>query len=161
MNYTRNKPAVTNLSSFFKSGLVIACLFLFPISISAQEQQRKTKVGIVLSGGGAKGMAHIGIIRALEENGIPIDYIAGTSAGAIIAGLYAAGYTTSEMEAIFISPEFNQWLIGSVQEQYIYYFKRALHTGNRFALKLNDGVNYFLVDDNGENATYFNLKEDR
>lgn len=45
--------------------------------------------------------------------------------------------------------------------RYIYYFKRALHTGNRFALKLNDGVNYFLVDDNGENATYFNLKEDR
>ena len=49
------------------------------------------KVGLVLSGGGAKGMTHIGIIRALEENGIPIDYITGTSMGAIIGSLYAMG----------------------------------------------------------------------
>ena len=49
------------------------------------------KVGLVLSGGGAKGLAHIAVIRALEENGIPIDYISGTSMGAIVAGLYAAG----------------------------------------------------------------------
>ena len=49
------------------------------------------KVGLVLSGGGAKGMTHIGVIRALEENGIPIDYIAGTSMGAIIGSLYAMG----------------------------------------------------------------------
>ena len=50
------------------------------------------KVGLVLSGGGAKGLTHIGIIRALEENNIPIDYIAGTSMGAIIGSLYAMGY---------------------------------------------------------------------
>ena len=49
------------------------------------------RVGLVLSGGGAKGMTHIGIIRALEENGIPIDYITGTSMGAIIGSLYAMG----------------------------------------------------------------------
>ena len=47
------------------------------------------KVGLVLSGGGAKGAAHIGVIKALEENGIPIDYITGTSAGAIVGSLYA------------------------------------------------------------------------
>ena len=63
-------------------------------------------MGLVLSGGGAKGMAHIGVIRALEENGIPIDYIAGTSIGAIVGGLYAAGYTPDEMEAIFCDPSF-------------------------------------------------------
>ena len=54
-------------------------------------------VGLVLSGGGAKGIAHIGVIKALEDNNIPIDYIAGTSMGAIVGGLYAAGYTTDEM----------------------------------------------------------------
>ena len=48
-------------------------------------------VGLVLSGGGAKGIAHIGVIQALEDNGIPIDYITGTSMGAIVGGLYAAG----------------------------------------------------------------------
>ena len=51
------------------------------------------KVGLVLSGGGAKGAAHIGVIKALEENNIPIDYVAGTSIGAIIGSLYAMGYT--------------------------------------------------------------------
>ena len=54
-------------------------------------------VGLVLSGGGAKGIAHIGVIQALEDNDIPIDYIAGTSMGAIVGGLYAAGYTPQEM----------------------------------------------------------------
>ena len=53
--------------------------------------QRK-KVGIVLSGGGAKGVAHIGVLKVLEEAGIPIDYISGTSMGAIVGGLYAVGY---------------------------------------------------------------------
>ena len=58
------------------------------------------KVGLVLSGGGAKGMTHIGIIRALEENNIPIDYITGTSMGAIIGSLYAMGYSPDDMEAL-------------------------------------------------------------
>lgn len=57
-------------------------------------------MGLVLSGGGAKGLTHIGIIRALEENGIPIDYIAGTSMGAIVGSLYAMGYSPDEMEAL-------------------------------------------------------------
>ena len=54
-------------------------------------------VGLVLSGGGAKGITHIGIIQALEENDIPIDYVAGTSIGAIIGALYAMGYTPQEL----------------------------------------------------------------
>ncbi len=57
-------------------------------------------VGLVLSGGGAKGIAHIAVIKALEENDIPIDYIAGTSMGAVVGGLYAAGYTPDEMMAL-------------------------------------------------------------
>ena len=65
--------------------LLSFCFLLLPM-LHAQ------KVGLVLSGGGAKGMTHIGIIRALEENNIPIDYITGTSMGAIIGSLYAMGY---------------------------------------------------------------------
>jgi predicted acylesterase/phospholipase RssA len=67
------------------------------------------KVGLVLSGGGAKGMTHIGIIRALEENNIPIDYITGTSMGAIIGSLYAMGYSPDDMEALLRSPDFKRW----------------------------------------------------
>jgi NTE family protein len=74
-------------------------------------------VGLVLSGGGAKGLTHIGVIKALEENGIPIDYVAGTSIGAIIASLYAIGYTPDEMIALMHSKEFRSWYEGSVSQQ--------------------------------------------
>jgi len=82
------------------------------------------KVGLVLSGGGAKGIAHIGVIKALEEQGIPIDYIAGTSMGAIIGGLYAAGYSPEEMKNIFLSEEFPKWISGKIDSKYIFYFKK-------------------------------------
>ncbi|HKJ80372.1 MAG TPA: patatin-like phospholipase family protein, partial [Prolixibacteraceae bacterium] len=81
-------------------------------------------VGLVLSGGGAKGMAHIGLIRVLEENNIPIDYIAGTSIGAIVGGLYAAGYSPDEMEELFRSESFYFWSTGRIQEEYRYYFNK-------------------------------------
>lgn len=97
--------------------IAVACLFPFS-SIYAQ------KVGLVLSGGGAKGMTHIGIIRALEENGIPIDYIAGTSIGAIIGSLYAMGYSPDDMEALLRSPDFKRWYSGVVEPEYEYYFKK-------------------------------------
>jgi NTE family protein len=98
---------------FFTVILLIFCTF----STEAQ------KIGLVLSGGGAKGMAHIGVIRALEENGIPIHYITGTSIGAIIGGLYASGYSPDEMEALFLSPEFDNWIKGKMEGNYIYHFK--------------------------------------
>ena len=60
----------------------------------------KEKVGVVLSGGGAKGMAHIKALKVIEEAGIPIDYIAGTSMGAIVGGLYAIGYTTEQLDSM-------------------------------------------------------------
>ncbi|MEI6347381.1 MAG: patatin-like phospholipase family protein [Bacteroidota bacterium] len=81
------------------------------------------KVALVLSGGGAKGAAHIGVIRALEEEGIPIDYIAGTSAGAFIGGLYAAGYSIDEIENLLLSPQLANWSTGEIEDKYTYYFK--------------------------------------
>ncbi len=76
------------------------------------------KVSLVLSGGGAKGLAHIGAIKALEENGIPIDNVSGTSMGAIIGGLYAMGYSPDEMLEIFKSREFQHWSKGLVDDVY-------------------------------------------
>ena len=83
------------------------------------------KVGLVLSGGGAKGAVHIGIIKALEDNDIPIDYIAGTSIGAIVGSLYASGYSPEEILALFKSDEFYQWQTGKVGEEYQYYFRKS------------------------------------
>lgn len=95
------------------------------------------KVGLVLSGGGAKGLTHIGIIRALEENNIPIDYITGTSMGAIIGALYAMGYSTDDMAALIGSEDFNRWYTAKVEENYIYYFKKNLPTPEFFNIRLS------------------------
>ena len=72
-------------------------LMAMVLAVAVRGEASHGKVGLVLSGGGAKGIAHIGVIQALEENDIPIDYITGTSMGAIVGGLYASGYTPSEM----------------------------------------------------------------
>jgi NTE family protein len=98
------------------------------------------KVGLVLSGGGAKGAAHLGVIKALEENNIPIDYIAGTSIGAIVGGLYAVGFSPTEMLELMLSDEFKYWQSGTVEDAYIYYFKKSDDTPEflRFSLNFRD-----------------------
>ena len=83
------------------------------------------KVGLVLSGGGAPGIAHIGIIKALEENNIPIDYIAGTSIGAIVGGMYAMGMTPDEMIQVFKSTDFKNWMSGDIEPDNVYFYPNA------------------------------------
>ncbi|MDR1722884.1 MAG: patatin-like phospholipase family protein [Tannerella sp.] len=95
------------------------------------------KVGLVLSGGGARGAAHIGVIKALEENGVPIDYISGTSIGAIVGSLYAMGYTPDEMLALMLSDEFGYWQSGTIGQEYIYYFKKPEETPQFMAFSIN------------------------
>jgi len=81
------------------------------------------RVGLVLSGGGARGVTHIGVLKALEENDIPIDYISGTSMGAIVGGFYAAGYSANQIEEIFTSDALQSWINGTFNTRYSYYFK--------------------------------------
>ncbi len=71
------------------------------------EPDKKPKVGLVLSGGGAKGMAHIGALKVIEEAGITIDYIGGTSMGAIVGALYASGYSASALDSLFREADFD------------------------------------------------------
>lgn len=100
---------------------VLQCIILFlllPSVLSAQ------KVGLVMSGGGARGLAHIGVIRMLEENNIPIDYVAGTSMGAIVAALYSMGYTPDEMVEIMKTEDFQRWYTGTMDQKYMFYFKK-------------------------------------
>lgn len=75
---------------------------VFPLSLSAQTDTipERPKIGLVLSGGGAKGLAHIGVLKVLEEVGIRPDYITGTSMGSIVGGLYAIGYSADELDSI-------------------------------------------------------------
>jgi NTE family protein len=81
------------------------------------------KVGVVLSGGGSSGLAHVGVLKALEEAKIPIDFITGTSMGALVGGMYAMGYTPDEIIEIVSSEEFNQWVFGKPLDRYVYFFR--------------------------------------
>lgn len=88
------------------------CLILLPLLLLRPVVSSAQKVGLVLSGGGAKGLAHVGVLKALEEKGIPIDYIVGTSMGSVVGALYAASYSAREIEELVNTPDFQNWVSG-------------------------------------------------
>ncbi|MCA6078632.1 patatin-like phospholipase family protein [Fulvivirga sedimenti] len=100
------------------SRIMLSILLFCPLFIQAQ------KVTLVMSGGGAKGLAHIGVIKALEEEDIPINFVVGTSMGGVIAGCYAAGYSAEEIEAIMTSEAFIRWVNGELEPEYNYYYNQ-------------------------------------
>ena len=91
-------------------GLLLVGVFLFSFQNSFAQEQKRPKIGLVLSGGGAKGFAHIGVLKVIEEAGIKIDYIGGTSMGAVIGGLYASGYNATQIDSIFHKINFDELL---------------------------------------------------
>lgn len=99
---------------------ILVFVFVFLIGGSAFAQ----RVALVLSGGAARGGAHIGVLRALEEQHIPVHYITGTSIGAVIGAMYASGYTPDEIENLMSSPEFQQWAMGIIDPKYTYFFRK-------------------------------------
>src|SRR5687768_14070755 len=102
------------------------------------------KVGLVLSGGAAKGIAHVGVLKALEENDIPIDYIVGTSMGGIIGGCYAAGMSPDQIEAMVLSDGFLRWINGAPEQGYNYrYHQRDISPGFlKLDLALDSTLNF-------------------
>ncbi|MDL2240400.1 patatin-like phospholipase family protein [Bacteroidales bacterium OttesenSCG-928-K22] len=96
------------------------------INLHAQEKERPT-VGVVLSGGGAKGFAHIGVLQVLTDKGIPIDYICGTSMGSLVGGLYASGYSPDSIKHIMENADWKFLMNDKVPRDYIAYDSRADH----------------------------------
>ncbi len=100
------------------------------------------RVGVVLSGGGATAMAHVGFLKALEENNVPIDYICGTSMGAVIASFYAAGYSTRQMDSLCRTPEFALLSEGQELPQDLqFYYLKSEPTAAMVKLKYSGGDN--------------------
>lgn len=91
-------------------GLMFAVLFVFSFQNTFAQEQKRPKIGLVLSGGGAKGFAHIGVLKVIEEAGVKIDYIGGTSMGAVVGGLYASGYNATQIDSIFRATNFDELL---------------------------------------------------
>ena len=105
-----------------KSFRIALAILLLSITISAYSQdttsvKARPKVGLVLSGGGAKGAAHIGVLKYIEEAGIPIDYIAGTSMGAIVGGMYALGYSSDEILELISAVDWDRLISNQVDRQ--------------------------------------------
>ncbi|HQH40844.1 MAG TPA: patatin-like phospholipase family protein, partial [Bacteroidales bacterium] len=97
-----------------KIWLLCLLIFLNGIGLLAQHPQSRPKIGLVLSGGAAKGLAHIGVLKVLEEAGIPIDMVAGTSMGSIVGGLYALGYSADSLEKIALSQNWASLLLDEI-----------------------------------------------
>ena len=82
-------------------------------------------------------MAHIGVLKALEEHGVQIDFIAGTSSGALIGGMYASGFSPDEIDSIARTDKFQLMVNGLIEERYMYYFKQAEINASWLTLKMN------------------------
>ncbi|MEP7167930.1 MAG: patatin-like phospholipase family protein [Bacteroidota bacterium] len=128
-NILKNIHPYRNVNTEVRSIPVIIFLYLISMQLHGQ------RVGLVLSGGGVRGLAHIGVLKALEENNIPVDYITGTSAGALVGSMYATGKTPQEMEASVLHPHFRDWATGVVEEEYSYYFTKKQEDASWVTLK--------------------------
>jgi len=93
-----------------KKYILFFFLFVTYFTSFSQDTIKKPKIGLVLSGGGAKGFAHIGVLKVIEQAGIKIDYIGGTSMGSVVGGLYASGYSATQIDSIFKTVNFDELL---------------------------------------------------
>ena len=112
----------TNMAKTILSLLIIS----LSLNLNAQkfkdslQSNTRPKIGLVLSGGGAKGFAHIGVLKVLEEMNMPIDYISGTSMGSIIGAFYAMGYSAIEIEKLVLSQDWNELLTDEISRKFIH-----------------------------------------
>jgi NTE family protein len=115
-------------------------------------------VGVVLSGGGSSGVAHVGVLKALEENNIPIDYITGTSMGALVGGMYAMGYSPDEIEAIITSEEFNDWVFGRLDDRFVFYYREKEPNSSWINLNFRiDSVFHYSIPTNIISTSYMDF----
>jgi NTE family protein len=126
------------MPELIKQIISIQLLFicLFTTNLSAQ------KVGLVLSGGGAGGLAHIGVLKALEEKQISLDFITGTSVGALIGGLYASGYSPDQIKEFVLDEKFQRYTKGELEEKYKFHYKRSTESASWFTY--NFGIDSVL-----------------
>ncbi len=116
------------------AAMLAAALGVLPVSGT---EEKMPTVGLVLSGGGAKGIAHVGVIKALEDNDIPIDYVTGTSMGAIVGSLYACGWSPDKMLSFFTSRDFGYWSTGTIPKDRIYYYIQPSPTPKWLDINVN------------------------
>lgn len=121
---------------FYKTLLILVLTNFLSSELSAQIKQpfnqEDVKVGVVLSGGGAKGVAHVGVLRMIEDAGIRVDYIGGTSMGAIVSALYSVGYSVDDLDSIIRVLDMSKMVSGEIPRENLTYFEKT-YEGETFA----------------------------
>ena len=120
-----------------KNSLIV---FFLICSVAFYSQKKQPKVGLVLSGGGAKGFAHIGVLKEIDKAGLQIDYIGGTSMGAIIGGLYAIGYSADQIEQIVLETDFVSLLQDKLPRNSEPFFEKEFGEKTFISLPVKDGA---------------------
>ncbi len=120
-----------DILSFSKNTLFVICFFFFHL---ANGQHSPIRIGLTLSGGGAKGLAHVGILKAIDSAGLKVDYITGTSMGSVVGSLYAIGYTGNEVEKIGRTTDWNSLLSNQISLRSISLEEKEEY--GRYALEL-------------------------
>lgn len=121
-----NRYFSTQLPTHMAKTTLSLLIILLSLNLNAQkvtdsvQNNRRPKIGLVLSGGGAKGFAHIGVLKVLEELNMPIDYISGTSMGSIIGAFYAMGYSATDIEKLVLNQDWEELLSDKVSRKYIH-----------------------------------------
>ena len=115
--------------------IIILCLLVFCHAYASATE--RPKIGLVLSGGGAKGAAHIGVLKVLEEKNIPVDYITGTSIGAYVGGMYALGYSAAEIEAIMMNTHWDKGYSDTIPRESLSF--KDKETRDKYNIPINVG----------------------
>ncbi|WP_298782158.1 patatin-like phospholipase family protein [uncultured Polaribacter sp.] len=116
---------------------LLLIIFILPLIVFGQQEQ--PKVGLVLSGGGAKGFAHVGVLKEIDKAGIQLDYIGGTSMGAVIGGLYAVGYSGVQIEDIIKNTNFIELLRDQLPRSTSTFFEKEFAEKSAITLPVNKG----------------------
>ena len=119
------------MKNIFIIALIFSVNFLFSQEVVEKED---LKVGLVLSGGGAKGFAHVAVIKVLEEAGVRVDYIGGTSIGAVVGSLYASGYNSNQLDSIVKAIDFYKLLTNDLPRKSKPFYEKE--SGEKYALIL-------------------------
>lgn len=134
-NMIRKVLPIPNLNTFFL--MVFLSLTFAGQAQETTEKPQRPKVALVLSGGGAKGFAHIGVLKVLEEEGIPVDLIVGTSMGSLVGGIYSLGYNSSELETFVKSLDWEITLSDDVPRAFLSKNDQMLKQRYIFSLPIN------------------------
>jgi len=120
-------------------------LLLFFLIVSSLFSQDRPKIALVLSGGGARGGAHVGVLKVLEQNNIPVDMIVGTSMGAFVGGMYASGKTPQEIETMLVTTDWKRYIRADFQRQDIPMRKKNMDYSYQGRLGMGINANSELV----------------